>query len=188
MSAQKFIALIKRRPLCSVCVALSLVLAVGIYLRGGALPDLQATYQADSAEGEKIFANKTNAAMLPDQLAALKADDQSIAARLVHGDDLATNLQYFYRLEAETGVKLVDLRQLSLSPRRKGVPKTAYTGVGFAVTVQGDYRQLLVFLRKLETGVYFCRINAATCNRADGDRGTGDQITLNLNLELLGRP
>lgn len=188
MNAQKLTALIKRHTLCSACVALSLVLAVAIYLRGGSLPDLQQRYADNSAEGERIFANKTNAATLPDQLAALKADDEAIAARLVHSDDLATNLQYFYRLEADTGVKLVDLRQLSLSPPHKSAAKTPYAGVGFAVTVQGSYPTLLVFLRKLENGAYFCRINAATFNRAGGEGAVGDLITLNLNLELLGQP
>lgn len=189
MKAGRFTALLKAHPTCSVCVALSIVLALAIYFRGGRVAELQAAYEQNSTEGQRILANRTNAVQLPEQLAALKQAVGAAQARLVHRDELATNLQYFYRLESDTGTKFVNLSQNSGPAGPKGRGEGAYAPLGFSVGVQGTFAQVLDFLRRLDRGPYFCRIESATCSPAGGESGqSSGQLTLSLSLQLLGEP
>ena len=142
-------------------------------------------------QGERIDANLKNGVQLADQYAAISAARKEIEARLIRPDELAKNLQFFYKLEADTGTKLVDLRQNVLVPGKAGGKgKTAYTGIVYAVAVRGDYSRLLDFLRRLESGQRYCRVMSATLigvsNGVEGSRG--NDLTLNLGLELLGQP
>ena len=84
--------------------------------------------------------------------------NQVISDRMIQVGQLADNLQYFYRLESETGIKILDLRQNAWNQPPKGAPKTFFTPVGFQVNVQGEYPKLLDLLRRLETGEHYCRI------------------------------
>ena len=99
-------------------------------------------------------------------------------ARLIRASDIGINQQYFYRLETESGVKLVDLRQGA-----RGTPKGGTVPISFTVSAQGDYAQVLAFLRALENGAHFCRVQSGSCS---GPRK--GPVTVALNLELLGRP
>jgi len=140
--------------------------------------------------GERIDANLKNGAQLADQYAALAAARKEIESRLIHADEIAKNLQFFYKLEAETGVKLVDLRQSTAGPGAKpSKSKSFYRSVGYVVAVRGDYVRILDFIRRLESGQRFCRIMTATMGVGAGtEKERASEMTINLNLELLGQP
>ena len=108
----------------------------------------------------------------------------------MHPDELAKNLQFFYKLEADTGTKLIDLRQNIVQPLRPGVKlKTFYIGVGYAVVVRGNYARLIDFLHRLESGQRFCRVVSATVAvTGNTEKDRANELTLNLGLELLGQP
>jgi hypothetical protein len=191
MAAEPVITTLKANPISVACGALALTLAVGIYLRSGRLPESEALLEQKVTQGERIDANLKNGVQLADQYAAISAARKEIEARLIRPDELAKNLQFFYKLEADTGTKLVDLRQNVLVPGKAGGKgKTAYTGIVYAVAVRGDYSRLLDFLRRLESGQRYCRVMSATLigvsNGVEGSRG--NDLTLNLGLELLGQP
>jgi hypothetical protein len=54
--------------------------------------------------------------------------------------------------------------------------------LNYIVTIQGTYDQILTYLRHIEGGGYFARINTAAST------GSGSLLTVNLNLDLLGSP
>jgi hypothetical protein len=56
--------------------------------------------------------------------------------------------------------------------------------------VEGNYRQILDFVGRLESGRHFYRLVSATLiRRTERDAsGTGFLLNLTLNLELLGLP
>jgi hypothetical protein len=126
---------------------------------------------------------------LPEQLARVTAASKEANSRLVRVGQLADNLQYFYKLEAETGVKFLDLRQTTDAVRSA---KAGKIPVGFTLTVQGDYPLLFEFLRRLESGSHYCRVKSANVVPFDQGAGSGgarsDASKLTLNLELLGVP
>ena len=190
MAAEPIVATLKANPISVVCGALALTLAVGIYLRSDRVPESEALLEEKVTLGERIDANLKNGVQLADQYAAISASRKEIEARLIHPDELAKNLQFFYKLEADTGTKLVDLRQNVLTNGKPGAKgKTAYMGVGYAVAVRGDYVRVLDFLRRLESGQRFCRIiSAKVMSLGSGDGSRSNETTLNLGLELLGQP
>jgi hypothetical protein len=191
MAAEQFISSLKANPVSVACGALSLALALGIYFRNDMVPESETLLDQQASLGERINANILNGAELADQFASISASRQQIEARLIHPDELAKNLQFFYKLEADTGTKLIDLRQNQLPAGKPGAggSKSPYIGVGYAVAVRGEYTRLLDFLRRLESGQRFCRIMTANITMSGStEKDRGNELTLNLGLELLGQP
>ena len=181
MSNAELASLIKRNPLRVACVVLALLSGAGVYFVNGQIEDATKLLEQKTAEGSRLAANVKNAAQLPEQLEMLTSAVKKIQGRLIRGSQLATNLQYFYRLETDSGVELIDLRQTSGTQ-----PTKANAGVGFAIAVKADYVTVLGCLRRLENGTHYCRVMTAAINGAGADR-TGP-VTLSLSLELLGQP
>ncbi len=175
----------RKFPFAAPCAVLSVALVVFIVLRGGTADDARAKLEEVGKQGERIQENISRAVLLTEQIAAIKAANAQIDAHAILPSELAQNHQYFYRLESETGVKLVDLRQQGVAaPPAKG-PKPIYSKVPFSVAVQGSYLQVMDFLRRLEQGPHFTRVRSAVLNPAGG--GAASAYTLSLSIELLGK-
>jgi len=102
----------------------------------------------------------------------------------VRASQFGKNLQYFYKLEGDTGVKLVTDPRIA-PPLAKKDPQAAYVSIPCNLSVQGNLPQLLAFLRGLESGTHFARVqNVALTSSADRNA----PLSLSLNLELLGLP
>jgi len=184
MSNQELFALLRKNVICVVCVLFSIGIGVTIYLRSDLLPEAEKALGERSKQGELILANIEDGHQLKDQHAALVAANQAIANRMIRVGQLAENLQYFYRLESETSTKLTDPRQVAWTAPPKNAAKTTYTPVGFAITAQGTFPQLMDLLRRLENGEHYCRV--ITCNIHPLAEQRGAPQTMTLNLELLG--
>jgi hypothetical protein len=156
------------------------------------MPLATAEMEAKSNEGQRLAENIKNSFQLPEQLEALKAANREIESRIIRVGQLANNQQYFFRLESETGVKLLDLRQAQPPRTAPLAAKAGNQPVGFNVSVQGSYAQVMDFLRRLESGIHYCRILTAELNPVDDTVLTGaprsNATRLTLNLELLGQP
>lgn len=186
MSGPELIALAKKHPLSAGCGLLSLALAVAIYFRADEIPAAETALAQKAAEGERYAANLKNATQLKDQVEALVTANREIESRILNVSQLGTNVQYFYKLESETGTKLLDIRQTTVRPPAKNLGNTAYFPIAFNAAVKGDYSQLLRFLYLLESGAHYGRILGASCTVTTSDRAA--PLTLTLSLELLGQP
>ncbi len=187
MTSAELIATVKKQPVGFVCGALCLVCAGLLYFRGDKLDEGQKDYDAKSAESARILANVSNSKNLPEHLAEIQAQAKELESRLVQAGQLAVNLQFFYKLEAETEVKLLDVHQNN--PPRGA--KSLYVGIPYSLTVQGSYKQLLTLLHRLEDGSHFCHFSSIGISKAGGSTdvaGPGAMMTMSLNIELLGLP
>lgn len=184
MTNQDFIALVKKNPVSSACVVLSLALAVGLYLRSDATSEAEADLTQKSAAGERIALNIQYSAQLKEQSEALTNAIAEIDGRVIRTSQLGINTQYFYKVEADTGVKILDLRQSTASNVKPA--KGSFVPVAFAVTVQGSLTQILEFLRHVESGAHYSRVLTASFTSNSGARNS--PLTLGLTLELLGLP
>lgn len=183
MTTADLTAALKKYPIVSACLAVLVACGLTLYFRWSVLGESQAQSEQRSKEAANVLNNVRNSANLPEQTAEIQAFGKELESRLIKAGQLAVNLQYFYRLEAETQVKLADIRQ---NPVRAG--KGAYVAVPFSVTVQGTYAQVTSFLNKLQNGRALCRINSAVYNRAGTvGPGAGTEMTLVLAVELLGQ-
>lgn len=187
MTGGDIIGLGRRHPFLVVCVGLALGLSATAYFRSGLIPEAEAELAQKTAEADKHAANASNAAQLKEQLAALVAANKEIDARVIRAGQLGVNYQFFYKIIADSGVKQIDLRQSPVSPAAAAkASKAGFVPVGFTVAIQGDFRQVLHFLRLLESGARYCRVTGASFGQIAGDRN--GPISLSLNLELLGQP
>jgi len=182
MSNAEFLALLKRHPVRIVAGALVILASAGVYFVGGNIETAEQTLQEKTQEGDRLAANAKFGAQLPEQLAAITAAGKAIQERAVQSSQLASNLQYFYRLETESGVELLDVRQTTGS----GGAKSNTKAVGFSLTVKADYPTLLGWLRRLEQGSHYCRVMSASLGLFEVDRK--GPLVLNLSVELFGQP
>jgi len=186
MNFADILARIKKQPVGFACGAICLLCAGWLYFRSDEIDKRLAEHKILADKAEVIRSNVGFAKNLPEQVAELQVSTKDLEGRLVRAGQLAVNLQYFYKLEAENEVKLLDVRQNPLPKSAKG----AYVGIPYNVNVQGSYLQVMAFLQRLEKGRHFCRITSATFTKTAMSSGesapTG--MTLALSLELLGLP
>jgi len=178
INTQALIGGLKKYPLLVISALMTLVLLGTLYARSGLIEAQQEELNKYLAEGSRHRANILNAAQLQEQLDFLIQANKAVKDRALTAGGLAQNLQYFYRLEAEVGIKYLDLRPGSRFSGKSSV----YVPLNHIVNVEGSFTQIITFLRRLEQGAYFCRINTASASSNE------DVVTLNLNLDLLGVP
>jgi Tfp pilus assembly protein PilO len=193
MTIKDIPVLLKKYPFSATCGLISVVLAGGYFFRSGSVPEAEVELKNKTEESRRLRANISNAAQLKEHFDALNEANQAVSGRLMNAADLAKNQQYFYKIEADAGVKLTDLRPGSAAvlPGGKPAPKTFYATVPYASTVDGTYEQLLSFLRKLEAGEHFQRIVSANVmlgGQGAEEAGAIDPIlSLTIAVEFLGR-
>lgn len=190
MTGADIIAKIKKQPIGFACGVICVLCLAWLYgFRGGDLETRQQEYDAKSSEANVVSSNVSLSKSMPAEVAEMQAATKELESRLVRAGQLAVNLQYFYKLEAETEVKLLDVRQGTL-PRNT---KTTYVGVPYNVNIQGPYKNVMAFLQRVERGRALCRVNSATFTKSAGSVEGGAQaaasgVTLALSIELLGTP
>jgi hypothetical protein len=114
-------ATFKKHPVGFGCGLLCLLLIVGIYYRRSEIPARESLLEQRTAEGQRLSQNLRNSSQLKEHHDALVLANAEIDKRAVGLSGLATNLAYFYRLESETGIKLLDLRQLPAARLRRSI-------------------------------------------------------------------
>lgn len=181
IETKNVVAAFKRRPLLFVCGALVVGLALATYFRLGVRDEVETKL----AEREKVLLRHSNnakfSAQLESQLETLRKANSKIAEGALRVGELARNQQMFFRLEAETGVKLLDLRQLTVAPLAKGAAASTYVAIPFSLTVEGDYAQIMNFLLRLDREATLARVTGGSISRpAEGAQ------SLALSVELLG--
>jgi len=194
MTNQEAIAAVKKNPIGFGCGALSVVLAIVLYLRDEEIPGAEAELALRSLDRDRVALNIKYSAQLAEQGQSLEESTKKIEARLIRPSELGNNTQYFYKLEKETGVKIMsDPRQTSTpgaagaagGPVAARAAKISYVPVAFSVSVQGTLPQVLNFLRQLENGAHYCRVLTASFSSNATARSA--TVTLGLNLEVLGQ-
>lgn len=182
LEAKDIAAAFKRRPLLFTCGALCLALGLGLYFRSGLPAELETRLAEREKEMKRLGNNVKFSAQLDAQLQTLRRANEVVSAGALRPAELARNQQLFFRLEAESGVKLVDIRQLATPPPTKGAPApVAYVSVPFSLTIRGDFEQIMDFLYRLDHGPTLSRVTSASMARPE----EGTQ-SLSLTVDLLG--
>jgi hypothetical protein len=187
-TTKDLVAFLKRYPVPISCGVLSIVLLAGSYIRNARAGELSALLRAKEGEGQTILNNIRNGANLPEQFETLSAATKELESRLVRGPERARNQQYFYRIESDTGVKELSLQADAPSRVQPRGPKPLYTGISYTIAVQGDYRQILNFVGRLESGPLFYRLISGSVSHQEVRGGSASTINLTLTVELLGLP
>jgi hypothetical protein len=174
----------QRYPLCVAGFVLAVLLAgasawLQVDLRG-----LEARLQVRAREGQKMLKLIARGSQLRTELAAVRTASRRIDENLVVEKNIPENFWYFYKVEQDTQVKLTELQQRPAAPPEPGAPAT-YKRVPFSLKLAGSFRSVITFLQWVETGPRFQRVNSFLLQRQDLK---SDNVVLQLDLELLGRP
>jgi len=195
MTGADLLALIKKQPVAFACGVLCVLCAVAFYFRMDAIDEARAAFEAKDKEAKAVSQNARHTTGLAEHVQEIQADAKQLESRLLRAGDLANNLQFFYRLENESGVKLIDVRQNAQPAAKQNAPKTLFIPVSFNLTLQGTYPQIWAFLRRIETGPHFARFDRLTVSKLEGGgrtEGGGaagvDQMNAVFTVELLGKP
>lgn len=185
ISNEEMLSWVKKNPITVGCALVSIALLVTTYLRMEKIPEAEALLAEKTAQADRHETNIKYSAQLKEQLDALVAANKEIDSRLVRAAQLGANSQFFFRLPAETGVKLISANQM---PVGKPTGKATFIPVPFSVVVEGDLQQILQLLHFLESGARYCRIVSASCSTPSATVVRTGHLQLSLNLELLGLP
>lgn len=193
MTSAELVTQIKKQPVGFLCGLVVVTCLAWSYYRGDEIGLRQADYDAKAAEAAKVSTNVRNGEKLSLHVEEITALAKEVNGRLLRVSQLAVNLQYFYKLEAETQVKLIDVRQGQLAKAANAKAAT-FSPIPFTVSLQGSFPQVMKFVQRLEAGPYFCRFNNISFNKVEGQGAESDTgaivgaMNVTMNLELLGQP
>lgn len=177
----QWIAVARRNPLsvlCAVVVFICAIVCSYIYsnMKWLDLEHKQAMQDADLAQASLI----SGPSVKQERLAALVVTRQ-IEENLVIEDNLAENLQYFYKIEDRTKAHVLELRPLNST-----VPdsKSLFRRIPFSIRVTGTYDQVVGFLYGVETGPRLTSVVSMNLRRREPASMT---VIMDLNVDLLGK-
>lgn len=152
------------------------------------MDDLDVDLDQSARTGARFKNNLRYAARLDEHVNLVNDAAEDIGKRSINPSALANNLQYFYRLESELDLKRLDLRQ---GTAVKGKGGALFIVVPYTVAVAGTYRQVVEFVRHLESGTHFVKFLSSNLSPsrtavADSEDEMEPTIVLSLNLQLLG--
>ena len=182
MKTQDLVAFIKNYPIPCVSGLVVIVVLLTSYFRMNIAPELEGRYQTVSAEGEVLMKNLVNGSGLEEHVATIKEKSGELESRLVRPAELAKNLQYFYRLEGETGAKLGELRQVP--PTNITNAKGSFQAVEYSLVVTADFPVLLDYMHRLENGSCYYRMKNFSLQHSR--ESTRRLLVMAMNIELLG--
>ena len=180
MNFAPILAYIRRYPLVVICAVLILGLGITSYYLWQEQQVLVTGHESVRRNGEDVLLSLSSLPRVSSELTTVKEAVDFIDSNLIKEGDLAENLGYLYQLETVSRVKLAQVGQLSSQPT---AADSAFVTIPFSVRATGTYRQVMRFIRELETGPRLCRIQTYSFSG-----GQEDRIELDLTLEMLGKP
>ncbi len=189
MDLSAIIAFVRKHPIGVGCGVLAFVLLVLTFTRRGSVATLESELVELQDRSSRLKNNLRYSADLEDHLATLNQAVEVLESKSINPGALATNLQFFYRLEQELGLTLVDIRQGIVAESRE--PRE-YLTVPYTISVEGTYMQILSLLQNLEEGgriVQFVSANISPARGLESQRAdpTDPLLVVTLDLALLGR-
>lgn len=170
----------KSYPVPASCFIIVLVALLSFYFRADLLTETADKLEGRNKELKKLKANIAASTQIDDQLAVLTKANEKFQATAMRVSELAKNPQYFYNLESQTGVTLSDVKQIVTSAPAKLAPD-AYFVIPFNITAEGEFKQLIKFMRTLEYSQNVSRVTSVSMSPS-----LGSKLSMSVNMEVLG--
>lgn len=188
---KKILGKLRAYPVAIGAGAVALLLLVAIVFRSTAIGALETELTLKESEWNRISGNQKRARNLEEHLAAIKEGKAQVASRLMDPEERALNYDYFYSLEDQSGVRLIRLNQGGvIDTKGSNIPGIEqfkeYQLVGYTISIEGEFEQMVDFLSRLSNGRYLTRISTFTISRAQ--RANAGTLSANLQLQILGKP
>lgn len=157
-----------------------LLLSLG-YLDLQDTPQLKIDYDNLLKQRSVSDFNVNNSFEIEKNISEIKALDAEIRSRMLKPTDRTENFRYLFALEADTGVKIENPRQVQEVPFPDENAKDSEVVIThFKIDATGSYSQILKFIYQLQVGKFLGRITDLTISNSK----LIDPSILNVSLEI----
>ncbi len=140
-----------------------------------------------------MLRNIANSAGLEEDIEVVEGQIEKLDERMFQSHELATNYNYFFNIEASTNVALNDLKQVEVlegdaNPRKRKMPNPivdSYVKIRYHMKATGSYQDLVNFMRTLEGGPSFYRLEKFRLSKALA--GGSEQLSMDVSFLMLGK-
>lgn len=177
----------RQYPWATATLTLAMLLGIYVWLQTEPQRQKQTQLAELRTQWERMERNLRNATGLAQQLEEMQDLQQQLKNRLTRREEVALNQSYFYQLEQASGVSIMTLNQqppFTGQPPRHLPQAADFDIIGFAMTVEGEFSEVLRFIDSVQQGVFPARVENVTLNR--GRDQAGRKVSANLQIFILG--
>lgn len=140
-----------------------------------------------------MLRNITNSAGLEEDIEVVERQISELDERMFQSQELATNYNYFFNIEASTNVSLSDLKQVEIvtedaNQKKRKMPNPimdAYVKIRYHMKATGTYQDLVNFMRNLEGGPSFYRLEKFRLSKSSA--GGDELLSMDVSFLMLGK-
>jgi Tfp pilus assembly protein PilO len=177
----QWIAVARRHPLIALCAVVCILCGFACWYINGNMKWLDLEHKQLMQDSDLAQASLISGPSVKQERLAALVITRQIEDNLVIEDNLAENLQYFYKIEDRAKAHLMELRPLNSTISDS---KAMYRRIPFTIKLTGTYEQAVAFLYGIETGPRLAYITSLNVRRRDPSSLV---LVLDLNVELLGK-
>ncbi len=188
MNKEAIFTILRQYRFAAALGALSVVLLALLVVRMPKAGELERELDSERMTLRRMQQNIAQGADLRGHVETVKSQVAQIDERLMERREVAVNYDYFYRMEEASGVRIQSIQQQAQAAGG-GVtlPRIElYDVIGYSVTAQGLFEDIVDFIQQLETGRHFVRIQSVNLS-ATGQTAPGGRLTAQIELNVLGR-
>jgi len=179
----QWIAVARRHPLSALCAGVCAVCFLCCWYIYSNMKWLELEHKQITQDGDLAMASMISGpSVRQERLAALECT-RRIEENLVIEENLAENLWYFYKIEQQTKVRILELRPENAIVSNS---KSLYIRIPFSIRATGTYEQTGAFLYALETGPRLTYIPTLMYRRAELETAN-PMVILEMNVQMLGK-
>jgi len=164
----------RQYPVLFVCGGVVLLLLVLLFMRGPKANQYDAALAELDVKWRNIQTNLERSTQLEQEIEAIESGLERIRGRLMSVEDVAVNYEFFYGLERDSSVTLVQFSQDKASDGealpigRKSLRH--FSVIPYDLQMRGTLPQLLAFVESLERQDYIVRIDLLRITRPLGQQ------------------
>lgn len=140
-----------------------------------------------------MLRNITNSAGLEEDIEVVENQIEQLDKRMFQSQELATNYNYFFNIEASTNVALSDLKQVEIvteeeNRKKRKMPNPvvdSYIKIRYHMKATGSYQDLVNFMRTLEGGPSFYRLEKFRLSKSL--TGGNELLSMDVSFLMLGK-
>jgi len=177
----QWLAVVRRHPLSALCAIVCILCACACWYILGNMKWLEIEHKQISQDADLAQASLISGPSVKQERLAALVTTRQIEENLVVEENLAENLQYFYKIENRTKSHVAELRPLNSIISDS---KSLYKRVPFEIRVTGTYEQAVGFLYGIETGPRLASVTSLSIRRQEPG---GSSVTIDMDVDFLAR-
>jgi hypothetical protein len=187
----QLLRIIKEYPLAAFCVVLMLVCSVLLFIRGGTADELSAVEAELNSRIRVIDQNVKNSGNLEKDVEILDELVKQLEGKLFDRNQRAVNINFFYSMEAPTGIRITNISQSSEGGAMyvKGGIRALklLSTISYSISLNGSFENILLFLHRLDRVDPLIRVVDFELSKGNSRGGDGQTLDARLSLIVMAQ-